>query len=67
VDAIATNLGVVLEQVHALIGAALAPSSQLRVAYVDVNLAIAIDGSVGLLGTAVGTNSHGALTLRLQL
>ena len=65
IEAIAANLRLVMEQVNNLIRAAREPAGELRVAYVDVNLSIAVDGSVGLLGTA-NASAKGTLTLRLQ-
>ena len=53
-----------MEQVSNLIEAAKEPVGELRVAHVDVNIAIAKDGSVSLLGTAGSTTA--TLTVRLQ-
>jgi hypothetical protein len=66
VETVAANLRAVIEQVGHLIRAAQEPAGELGVVHVDVNLAIAADGSVGLLGTAVDTNAKGTLTVRLQ-
>jgi ABC-type polysaccharide/polyol phosphate transport system ATPase subunit len=53
-----------MEQVSNLVRAAKEPVGELRVAHVDVNIAIAQDGSVGLLGTA--GSAKATLTIRLQ-
>jgi hypothetical protein len=66
VETVAANLRVIIEQVGNLLRAAQEPAGELGVAHVDVNLAIAADGSVGLLGTADGTSTKGTLTVRLQ-
>ena len=68
VEATAASLKAVMEQVRNLIWAAKDAPGELRIAHVDVSLAIAADGSVGLLGTAGGsTGAKGTLTVRLQL
>jgi hypothetical protein len=66
VETVAANLRAIIEQVGNLIRAAQEPAGELGVAHVDINLAIAADGSVGLLGTADSTNAKGTLTVRLQ-
>lgn len=66
VETVEANLRAVIGQVGNLIRAAQEPAGDLGVAHVDVNLAIAADGSVGLLGTADSRNAKGTLTLRLQ-
>lgn len=66
VETVAANLRAVIEQVGDLIRAAQEPAGELGVAHVDINLAIAADGSVGLLGTAANAREKGALTVRLQ-
>jgi hypothetical protein len=66
VATVAANLRAVIEQVGNLLRAAQEPAGELGVVHVDVNLAIAADGSVGLLGTTVNTNEKGTLTVRLQ-
>ena len=63
VETVAANLRTVVEQVGELIQAD--QQSALGVTHVDVNLAIGADGSVGLLGTAVGTSAKAMLTIRL--
>jgi hypothetical protein len=65
VETVASNLRTVIDQVDDLIRAAQEPAGTLVVAHVDVNLAIGADGSVGLLGTAGGTNAKATLTVRL--
>jgi hypothetical protein len=66
VETVAANLRAIIDQVGNLIRAAQEPAGELGVAHVDVDLAIAADGSVGLLGTADSTNAKGTLTVRLQ-
>lgn len=66
VETVAANLKAVIEQMGNLIRTAQQPAGDLGVAHVDVNLAIAADGSVGLLGTADSTNTRSTLTVRLQ-
>jgi hypothetical protein len=56
-----------MEQVSNLVWAAKDAVGELGIAHVDVSLAIAADGSVGLLGTAVSTSATGTLTVRLHL
>ena len=66
-EAAAANLKAVREQVTTLISAAKDAAGELQIAHVDVGLVIAADGSVGLIGTAVGARAEGTLTVRLQL
>jgi hypothetical protein len=67
VEATAANLKAVMEQVSNLVRAAKDAVGELGIVYVDVGLAIAADGSVGLLGTAASTSAKGTLTVRLQV
>ena len=67
VDTAAANLKAVMEQVTKLISAAKDAVGEFQIAHVDVGLVIAADGSVGLIGTAVGARAEGTLTVRLQL
>ena len=64
VDTVAANLGAVVAQIGELIRVAQAAAGEFAVAHVDVNLAIAADGSVGLVGTDK-TNARGTFTVRL--
>jgi hypothetical protein len=66
VEATATNLKAVMEQVAELILAARNAVGEMRIAHVDVGLVIASDGSVGLIGTAANTGAEATLTIRLQ-
>jgi len=56
-----------MEQVADLVRAAKDAVGELGIVHVDVGLAIAVDGSVGLLGTAEGTSAKGTLTVRLRV
>jgi len=67
VEATAASLKAVMEQVSNLILGAKDAVGEFRIAHVDVALVIAADGSVGLLGTAVGAGAKATLTVRLQL
>ena len=67
IEATAASLKLVMEQVSDLMLAAKDAVGELRIAHVDVALVIATDGSVGLLGTAVGAGAKATLTVRLQL
>ena len=67
VEATVANLKTVMEQVSNLVWAAKDAVGELGIAHVDVSLAIASDGSVGLLGTAASTSAKGTLTIRLQV
>jgi len=65
VEMVAANLRAVVEQMGHLIRVAQTTTGELAVAHVDVNLAVAADGSVGLLGTELKTNARGTFTVRL--
>jgi hypothetical protein len=65
VETAAANLRTVMAQVEELLMSGQESAGKLGVAYVDVNLVICADGSVGLLGTAAGTNTKATLTMRL--
>ena len=65
VETVAANLRTVMAQVEELLMRGQESAGKLGVAYVDVNLVICADGSVGLLGTAAGTNTKATLTMRL--
>jgi len=67
VEAAAANLKAVMEQVSNRVRAAKDAAGGLGIVHVDVSLAIAADGSVGLLGTAASTSAKGTLTIRLQV
>jgi hypothetical protein len=67
VETTAANLKAVMEQVTTLISAAKDAVGELHIAHVDICLAIAADGSVGLIGTDVDARAGGTLTVRLQL
>ena len=62
---VAANLGAVVEQMRHLIRAAQTAAGGLAVAHMDVNLGVAADGSVGLLGTDLKANAKGTFTVRL--
>jgi hypothetical protein len=66
IEATEASLKAVMEQVSSLVLAAKDAVGELRIAHVDVALAIAADGSVGLLGTTVGAGAKATLTVRLQ-
>jgi hypothetical protein len=66
-EATAANLKAVMEQVSNLVWAAKDAVGELGIVHVDVGLAIAADGSVGLLGTGASTSAKGTLTVRLNL
>jgi len=66
VETVAANLKAAIEQVGHLIRVVRDSKGELGVAHVDINLAIAADGSVGLVGTADSRNAKGTLTVRLE-
>ena len=65
VEAVAANLKTVMDQVGELVSSGEQSAGKLGVVHVDVSLVICADGSVGLLGTAAGTNTKATLTVRL--
>jgi hypothetical protein len=65
VEMVAVNLIAVVEQMRHLIRAAQTAAGDLAVAHMDVNLGVAADGSVGLLGTDLKANARGTFTVRL--
>jgi hypothetical protein len=64
VETVAANLRAVVEQMGHLIRAA-QTAGELAIAHMDVNLAVAADGSVGLLGSDLKANARGSFTVRL--
>jgi hypothetical protein len=67
VEAIKANLTAVMSEVGEMVLAAQKAVGNIKVSHVDVQLAIAVDGSVGLLGTGVSTKVTGTLTVRLEV
>ena len=66
VETIKANLQEVMQSVSALVHATQAAASNLNVAHVDVQLAIAADGSVGLIGAGANAAPDATLKVRLQ-
>jgi hypothetical protein len=66
IEAIKKNLRTMMGDLEELVHSAQEGAGKLHLAHVDVQLAIAVDGSVGLLGTGVKTSTTGTLTVRLE-
>lgn len=67
IDAIRANLAVVLGHVQSLADTARHTLTGARVASMDVELALGVDGSVGFLGSGVSTSVTGTFTFHVEL
>jgi hypothetical protein len=65
IEAIRRNLSVVIEQVGDLVRTAQESIGSVAIAHIDVQLSIAVDGSVGLLGSGASASAGGTLKVRL--
>ncbi len=66
VETIKANLKTVMDSVSDLVLATRGAPGVLRVCHVDVGVASALDGSVGLVGTGTGASTEATLKLRLK-
>jgi hypothetical protein len=66
VETIKANLKTAMECVGELVRAAREAVGDLHVCHVDVGVAIASDGSVGLLGTGANAAERATLTVRIK-
>ncbi len=66
VETIKANLKTVMESVSDLVLGTGGGVGDLRVCHVDVGVAIAIDGSVGLVGTGASASTEATLKVRLK-
>jgi hypothetical protein len=66
VETVKANLKTAMESVGELVEAAREAVGDLYVCHVDVELAIASDGSVGLLGTGANASARSTLTVRVK-
>lgn len=64
-ETIGENLKTVLEGVNQMFQATRGNAGDLRVSHVDVRVAIAADGSVGLLGPGTDAGTDATFTVRL--
>ena len=66
VETIKANLKTAMESVGELVQAAREAVGDLHVCHVDVEVAIAADGSVGLLGAGANAGARATLTFRVK-
>jgi len=66
VETIKANLKTAMESVGELVRAARESVGDLHVCHVDVEVAIASDGSVGLLGAGANAGARATLTVRVK-
>ena len=66
VETIKANLKTAMESVGELVRAARESVGDLHVCHVDVEVAIASDGSVGLLGAGASAGARATLTVRVK-
>lgn len=60
------NISALLKQCNELFDDAGKLLGKAQLAHVDLSVGVAVDGSVGLFGTKVGTKGNGGMTIRLQ-
>ena len=60
------NINSALSDITSMLSTAKDVIKGATIAYIDVTLAIDVDGSVGLLGTGVHASMQGSLTIRLE-
>ena len=66
IETVKANLKAAMENVGVLAEAARGAVGDLHVCHVDVELAIASDGSVGLLGAGANARERATLTVRVK-
>ncbi|MEA3155978.1 MAG: hypothetical protein QOK44_3567 [Betaproteobacteria bacterium] len=65
-DTLKANIKELISECQEMFQDAAQPSADARIAHVDLSLAISVDGSVGLFGTAGGAEPGGGITVRLE-
>lgn len=66
IAAIKANMNVLLADCRAMFEEASKSLEGGRLSHVDLSLAIALDGSVGLFGTRAGAEARGGMTVRIE-
>jgi hypothetical protein len=65
-DTLKANIKELISECQEMFQDAAQPTGDARIAHVDLALAISVDGSVGLIGTAGGAEPGGGITVRLE-
>lgn len=66
VETVKANLRTAMESIGELVEAARGAVGELYVCHMDVELAIASDGSVGVIGAGAGAGARASLTVRVK-